>query len=129
MSLWVQYNPNPKHNRTIDCAVRAISKALDQDWDTTYVGITATGFFLSDMPSSNMVWGRYLRKKGFKQHIVDDYGDTFYTVEDFAKDHPHGTYILHMVYLEHVVCVHEGKYYDSWDSGNEVPQYCWTKEN
>ena len=30
------YNPNPKGKNVDDCTVRAMSKALDQDWETTY---------------------------------------------------------------------------------------------
>lgn len=128
MSNWIEYNPNPKHQRVGDCAVRAIAKALGKDWETVYVGITAMGFYLSDMPSANRVLGRYLKREGFQQHIVDDYGDTFYTVDDFCNDHPEGTYILSILDPGHVVCVVDGKYYDSWDSGHEVPQYYWTRD-
>lgn len=124
---WTYYNPNPKHNRVGDCTVRALSKALDQDWDTTYAGLSAMGYMLSDMPSANRVWGRYLRKHGFFQNIIDDNGDDFYTVTDFCKDHPYGTYVLAILDPGHVVCVVDGMYYDSWDSGNEVPQYYWAR--
>lgn len=41
MSKWIKYNPNPHGNNVGDCTVRAISKALGQDWDTTYAGLTA----------------------------------------------------------------------------------------
>lgn len=129
MIYWAQYNPNPSKNLVGDCTVRAISKALDQDWETTYAGLTAMGFMLSDMPSANRVWHRYLYKNGFRQHIIDNYGDEFYTVEDFCKDHHHGIYILSILDPGHVVCVVDGKYYDSWDSGHEVPQYYWTRES
>lgn len=27
----------------------------------------------------------------------------------------------------HVVCVQDGYYYDSWDSGNEIPIYYWER--
>ncbi len=30
------YNPNPNDKFTDDCVIRAISKFLDQSWDTTY---------------------------------------------------------------------------------------------
>lgn len=128
MSNWAHYNPNPSQNLVGDCTIRAISKALDQDWETTYAGLTAMGFMLSDMPSANRVWGRYLRRNGFRQYIIDDYDHDFYTVKDFCKDHPKGTYILSILDPGHVVCVVDGNYYDSWDSGNEVPQYYWTRE-
>ena len=125
MSRWKQYNPNPKHNRVGDCTVRVISKAMDQDWERTFAGLTAYGFMMCDMPSANIVWGRYLKKNGFTRYLVDDQGKDFYTVKDFCLDNPKGTYILAID--GHVVCVQDGYYYDTWDSGQEEPIYYWTK--
>ena len=124
MTHYIKYNPNPRANNVGDCTVRAISKALGQDWDTTYAGLTAYGYMLCDMPSANHVWGAYLKHKGFKRYIVDDHNSDIYTVEDFCIDNPRGTYILAIP--KHVVCVCDGFYYDTWDSGREIPQYYWT---
>ena len=62
--MWEKYNPNPKLNRVGDCTVRAITKATGQDWETVYAGLSAVGFTVCDMPSANVVWGLYLKKKG-----------------------------------------------------------------
>ena len=35
MNRWVWYNPSPTGRNVGDCAVRAIAKALDIDWETT----------------------------------------------------------------------------------------------
>lgn len=126
MSRWVQYNPNPiRGNRVGDCTVRAISKAMAQDWEKTFAALTAYGFMMCDMPSANNVWGRYLKKSGFCRYLVDDHNREIYTVEDFCMDNPIGTYILAID--GHVVCVQDGYYYDTWDSGQEEPIYYWTK--
>ena len=125
MSKWETYNPNPSKNRVGDCVVRAISKALRQDWETTYAGLTVYGFMLHDMPNANWIWGAYLEDEGFIQRVIDKHGKRIYTVEDFCLDHPKGTFILAID--SHVVCVVDGKYYDSWDSGKEIPIYYWTK--
>lgn len=119
------YNPNPARNCVGDCTVRAITKATGKEWKEVYLALSAYGFFLSDMPSANHVWGAYLRSQGFKRHIVDDHGQDLYTVEDFCIDNPTGTYILAID--GHVVCVENGCYYDSWDSGQEIPMYYWTR--
>lgn len=58
--------------------------------------------------------------------MVDDKDMDLYTVNDFCIDHPNGTYILAID--GHVVCVTDGYYYDSWDSGDEIPIYYWIKE-
>lgn len=124
--MWEKYNPNPvKGQRVGDCTVRAISKATGQDWETTYAGLTAYGFMLCDMPNANWVWGAYLEDKGFYQSIIDRHGQRIYTVEDFCKDNPKGIYILAID--SHVVCVIDGIYYDSWDSGKEIPIYVWRR--
>ena len=43
----------------------------------------------------------------------------------FAEEHPSGTYILAL--SGHVVCVQNGEWFDTWDSGNEIPLYYWQK--
>lgn len=126
MSRWKMYNPNPARNRVGDCTVRAISKAMGQDWEQTYAGLSAYGYMIKDMPSANIVWGKYLKKNGFCRYLIDDKGKDYYTVRDFCEDHPEGTFILAID--GHVVCVSNGYYYDSWDSGNEEPIYYWVKE-
>jgi hypothetical protein len=57
--------------------------------------------------------------------IPDSYPDE-YSVIDFCEEHPTGTYLLAL--REHVVCVRDGQYYDSWDSGEESPVYYWQKK-
>lgn len=125
MSNWELYNPNPMGNRVGDCTVRAISKATGKDWETIYAALTAYGYMLCDMPNANWVWGAYLEDNGFRQQIINKNGKRFYTVNDFCVDNPAGTFILAID--GHVVCVVDGKYYDSWDSGREVPLYVWIK--
>lgn len=122
---YTEYNANPRNKRVGDCVVRALSKALSQSWEETYVGICVQGYVLKDLPSANAVWGQYLRNKGFTRHTLPDNYVSNYTVADFAHDHPHGTYILAID--GHVVCVQDGVIYDSWDSSQEIPIYYWAK--
>lgn len=125
MSRYIHYNPNPSALRVGDCTVRALTKATGKDWERVYAELSAAGFTLCDMPSANHVWGAVLRRHGFRRHIVDDHGQDVYTVEDFCKDHSDGTYVLAID--GHVVCAVDGFYYDSWDSGQEIPVYYWTE--
>lgn len=124
--MYVQYNPNPEHKRKGDCVERAISKALNQTWHRTFAGLCVKAFEMGDNTDANAVWGAYLRDRGFTRHIVPHELGDVYTVEDFARDHPRGTYILAM--SDHVVCVKDGDWYDSWQSANELPIYYWVKE-
>lgn len=125
MSRWKQFNPNPLNQRVGDCTIRAICKALNSDWETVFAGVMVKACQLSDMPSANVVWGAYLRDNGFRRNIVDDHGQYVYTVDDFCRDHSEGTYVLGID--GHVVCVHDGYYWDSWDSGQEIPIYYWER--
>ena len=120
---YTHYNANPRHKRVGDCTIRAISTALGEPWEDVYMDIAREGLRLNDMPDANHVWGAYLRERGFRRHLIpDDYID-HYTVEDFCADHPYGTYILAL--SGHVVAVINGHYYDTWDSGQEIPIYYW----
>lgn len=127
MGNYAYYQPNPAGKSVGDCTVRAIAKALGQTWEETYVGLSLEGFNLGDLPNADSVWGPYLKNHGFTRHWIPDDCPDCYTVADFAADHPHGTFILSMP-GRHVVTVADGQFWDSWDSGGEVPQYYWTKE-
>ena len=81
---------------------------------------------MDDIPSSNAVWGSLLYKKGFRQHVIPDTCPNCYSVKQFCSDYPYGKYLL--ATGTHVIAVEDGDYYDSWDSGDEVPIYYWRKE-
>lgn len=82
---------------------------------------------MCDMPSANHVWGMYLKNKGFTRHIISNVCPDCYTVSDFCRDNPYGTFILAI--SGHVVAVIDGDYYDTWDSGNEIPIYYWERKD
>lgn len=121
------YNPNPQGHQVGDCTVRAISCALEQSWEATFTALALYGFMLSDMPSANHVWGAYLRSRGYVRRAVPGECPDCYTVADFARDNPRGTYILAL--SGHVVCVRGGDWFDSWDSGGEPPLYYWERSD
>lgn len=125
--MYSAYNPNPIGARVGDCTVRAIAKATGQSWERVYMGLCVDGFSLGDMPSANHVWGAYLRRNGFRRHALPDTFPDCCTVADFCRDHPHGVYVLAI--SGHVVCAVDGDWYDTWDSGGEIPVYYWAKED
>lgn len=125
--MWKQYNPNPAGRAVGDCAVRALAKALDTDWETAYAKIAAAGFNMGDMPSSNSVWGAVLRQNGFYRENIPNECPDCYTAEDFSVDHPRGVYVLG--FGNHVATVIDGVLYDSWNSSQEVPQYFWYRKD
>lgn len=126
MSVWAEYQPNPAGRNVGDCAVRALTKALDIDWETAFAELSSAGYMMADMPSSNSVWGAVLRKHGFKRTAIPDTCPDCYTAADFVMENPHGVYVLG--FGNHVATVVDGVVYDSWNSTREIPQYYWHKE-
>lgn len=123
---WVRYNPNPDKNEVGDCTIRALTLALEETWDNTYLLVSAKAFEMKDMPSSNPVWAAVLRQNGFKRYVIPNECPDCYTIEDFCRDHPRGLYVL--ATGTHVVTVMDGNYWDTWDSGKKVPIYYFMKE-
>ena len=125
--MFKQYNSNPTGKHTNDCTVRAISTVLGRSWRAIFTGLSEIGYELYDMPSSNAIWGTFMRREGYTRKIIPTTCPDCYTISDFCADHPFGTYLL--ATGTHVVAVIDGDYYDTWDSGYEIPVYYWTKEN
>ena len=127
MNTWVYYNPSPTGRNVGDCAVRAVAKALDTDWETAFALIAANAFQMGDVISANAAWGSVLRQHGFQRTALPPTCPDCYTAEDFATDHPRGTYVLG--FGNHTATIKDGRLFDSWDSSQEIPQYYWEKVN
>ena len=119
--MYIYYNPNPLGLSVGDCTIRALSRALNISWEQTYNLLAQLGFEMGDMPSSNRVWSELLKINGFKKYQIPDTCPACYTIKNFCYDHPYGVYVVGTG--EHVVCIINGNYFDSWDSGNEIPIY------
>lgn len=123
--MYVYFNPNKLARSIGDCAVRAVAKALNTDWDEAYAKMVVTGFRMGDLPSSDAVWGSVLRQNGFEKELLPSSCPECYTAEDFCQDHPSGTYVLG--FGGHTATVVDGDLYDSWDSSNEIPIFYWRR--
>lgn len=124
--MWVKYNPNPTGRSVGDCAVRAVAKALNTDWETAYTMISENGYAMGDMPSSDSVWGAVLRQNGFYRMSIPNNCPDCYTAADFCRDNPIGTFVLG--FGGHVATVVDGDLFDNWDSSMEVPIYVWFRK-
>ena len=123
--MWKRYINNP-HGRSVgDCAIRAVSVACNLDWGSAYALLCAKGYAYGDLPNADFIWGAVLRDRGFLRQGISSKCPDCYTVEDFCASHPTGIFVLGCG--GHVVTAVDGDYYDSWDSGKEIPQFYWTK--
>jgi hypothetical protein len=123
---YIYFNPNPEHKSVGDCVIRSICKIINTNWEEVFDLICDKARSMHDMPSSNAVWSSVLKDLGFKRYSIPNSCPDCYTIQDFCLDHPHGSYIL--ATGTHAVAVYNGNYYDSWDSGNEIPIYYFKEE-
>ena len=125
--MFVEYNPNPTGRRVEDCSIRAVAKALDIDWETAFLLLANNAFQMGDLPHSNSVIGSVLRQHNFYRQSLPDRCPDCYTVQDFAREHPMGTYVLFC--NNHVVCVKDGRIFDTWDSSELIPSFYWYRKD
>ena len=124
--MYIHANPNPNGMYVEDCVIRAIAIATDRSWDDIFIHICLQAYIMKNMPSVNKVWGTYLTSIGFSGYPVLDRCPECYTVRDFCRDNPFGTFIL--ATGSHVIAVIDGNYYDAWDSGDELPSSVWRRD-
>ena len=125
--MWIDYNPNPVGRRKVeDCSVRALAKALGIDWEDAHIKQDMAAIQMGDMAHGDSVWGAVLRQNGFRREAIPNTCPDCYTVEDFCRDHPNGTFVVRVD--DHVLTVVDGDIYDTWDSSKEIPLYYWYKE-
>lgn len=123
LRMWRYYNPNPAGKHTGDCVIRAVCKATGKNWDTVLAELYVWSHALKEMPDLNSLWSEYLHSLGFTRHALPDSCPYCYTVRDFCRDHPRGAYIL--ATGTHLVTVVNGDWYDTTDTGFEIPIYYW----
>lgn len=123
--MWVEYNPNPCARMVGDCAVRAISAALDISWEDAYMMLADAGLRMCEIMNANSVIDAVLREHGFYKETVPPFRNDCYTAEKFCRDNPVGVYVLG--FGTHVATVVDGNILDAWDSSYEIPQYVWMR--
>lgn len=130
--MFIRLNENPFGLDVGDCVIRAIATALNYNWFMVHDELSFLSRKMADMPSSNRVWKQYLYNKGCKEYKAQNTCPDCLTVYRFCETHPNGRYILStceymrannnlIVTGTHVVAVIDGDYYDTWDSGADVP--------
>jgi len=122
--MWIYANPNPENKQVPDCVIRAICIALNKPWlevsDELYFNFARREYSVT---CDDHIWGHYLYSLGFEPFLIPTSCPKCVTIDEFTKMYPKGTYIIGTG--KHAVAVIDGNYYDSWDSGKEIPSFFW----
>lgn len=120
---YVYYQPNEldKHDIYGDCTIRVLSKVFNCFWKEAFkrqipycLKYQVTSAFDCPAKQAKII----LKELGFEYHSIKvPKGSKRPTVESFAREHTAGRYIVNVA--RHVVAVVDGKYYDTWDSGDK----------
>ena len=140
------YNRNPKNRNTTDCVIRAISTALDKDYNETLMEMAElsckTGYMLNDKKGIE----RYLASKGWVKHKQPRKSDnTKYTGKEWCEyisafdPYAYSGNIVANIGGHHLVAIKptfsgDGfncryKVHDTWDSTYKCVGNYWVKEN
>lgn len=125
--MWEYFNPNPVAAREEDCAVRAVSAALDISWDEAFDLIAHNAKQMGAMMHRDAAWGSVLRQHGFRKRIIPNTCPDCFSANDFCYENPKGVFVLG--FGTHTAAVVDGTLLDTWDSSDEVPIYYWYQAN
>lgn len=123
---FIYYNANPSKRNTIDCVIRGMSVLLGRDWNYVHKLLTDRADLVHEVYTRNDFWIDVLLRLGYRMYFIPNMCPQCITVRRFAQEHPVGKYLLGTG--SHVIAVEDGNYIDTWDSGDELPIYYFTKE-
>lgn len=121
--MWIFANPNPSKKQVPDCVIRAICIALNKPWLEVSDELYSIARREYSVTCDDNIWGRYLYSLGFEPFLLPFSCPECVTINEFTKYYPVGRYIIGTG--KHAVAIIDGNYYDSWDSGNEIPTFFW----
>jgi hypothetical protein len=118
---FIKYNANPYLRNTEDCAIRAISKALDKPWRDVLMELTQLGASMGYMPNHRAVTTKYLKSKGWTWHRGDKRRMKDYHFKSTHIVQLHSNKVFrsgHLTYCD------DGIIYDTWNcEGYKVDGY------
>lgn len=130
------YNANPKNRITTDCVIRAITTALEQDYNKTVMELAKMQCETGYDDGDKTLYDRYLQSKGWiKKYQPKKLNGTKYTGQEFCREVKEGTTwgdgdftkIVANIGGNHVVAIIEGKVWDIWDSTDGCIGNYWVK--
>ncbi|MDT3386852.1 MAG: hypothetical protein LIR46_03665 [Bacteroidota bacterium] len=121
--MWVYANPNPEGLSVPDCVIRAMCIALNKPWEEVSDELYSIARSSHTVTCDDHAWGKYLYMHGARPFTLPEACPTCISVKAFSTIFNTGIYIIGTGH--HAVCVIDGNYYDTWDSGNEIPTFFW----
>lgn len=110
------YNANPLGRKVNDCTVRAIALATNRTWDEAYDDLSHYAKAQAIMMDEVEYIDEYLQNNFIK--LCGCKGQVKVTVEQFAKSHPSGTYLITM--NGHITCCIDGCVYDTFNPKDRI---------
>ena len=111
------YNANPEQNDIWDCSVRALSKALDINWEAAYTILSdyarQRGLMLDSVESI----------EAFLDERFERFCDLNMTLGEFADTYSNGVFLVTMP--GHITVVEDGIIYDSFDCSDRNIWCSW----
>lgn len=138
-STFHYHNANPKNRITTDCVIRAISTALEQDYNKTVMEMAEMQCNTGYDDGDKKLFDLYLQSKGWVKKSQPRKADgTKYTGEEFCKAISKsieflGKAIVANIGGNHTVCIKaesvcaNHKVYDIWDSTDGCIGNYWVK--
>lgn len=125
---WHEYNPNPKKKNIGDCSLRAYCAAFGWTWEEAFEKSSEIAKNEALMMDTHKTCEKVMESEGY---VIDEEFKKSkrkdLTVNEFALTHPYGTYFLNT--HGHLLCVKDGEYWDSWDSGKKKVRRIYIKKN
>lgn len=123
--MYKYYQPNK--NQAPDCSIRALTKLLDKDWFVVFDYLVGIARKNQDVLISTSTFEEMLSDFNYQKYSFTRKG-TKPRLREFAKEHNKGKYFCYVRsgYTMHCVCLDNGDWYDSWDSGDCKMVSYWT---
>ena len=132
MSNFEFYNPNPGNKLVPDCVKRCLTKATGEDYGSIQRQLNAIHReFHTTNYRDRKVWLAFIERHRYqKLSFPAERGKFRITVADLAKQQAANVnglanYRIICRCAKHLVCVAEGKYWDTWDSGDCCVYTSW----
>lgn len=132
MSLFQFYNPNPKGKLVGDCVKRCLTKATGEDYMSIQRQLNAIHRELGTRTyQDKRVYKAFVERRDYRKiSFPAKRGEPRTTVRDVAEMQARNAdglkdYNIVCNCAHHLVCVSEGQYWDTWNSGNKCVYNAW----